>query len=104
AGPGPRANTTATAFATIANAGSTTGIGCAIAPATSVPADFFYQTTDPVTNQLVGTPNTPADVPFGGLQSFVVSFTPTAAFPATNVELNFSCANARPAGPIQGGN
>jgi hypothetical protein len=100
----PQANSTATAFATVANAGSTSALGCSIAPATIVPANFFYQTTDPATNQLAGTPNTPADIPSQRAQTFVFSFTPTSAFPATNVQLNFSCANAASAAPIEGVN
>jgi streptogramin lyase len=68
---------TATAFATIINSGSSTASGCAVAPVTSVPASFVYQTTNPATNALTGSPNTPASIAAGGSQSFVIAFTPT---------------------------
>src|SRR5262249_11254347 len=47
---------------------------------------------------------TPADIPFEKSQTFVISLTPTGAFPPTNVQLNFSCVNAPPAGTILGVN
>ena len=37
---------------------------------------------------------TPADIPAGGLQSFVMAFTPTSPFPVTKVEFSFACSNA----------
>jgi hypothetical protein len=85
---------TATAFATMLNTGSVDGSTCSIAPTTSVPASFVYQTTDPSTNALTGTPNTPATVPAGGGQTFVVAFTPTAAFNPTDISFAYTCANA----------
>jgi hypothetical protein len=53
---------TATAFATIINSGSSALSGCAIVPVTTVPASFVYQTTNPATNALTGSPNTPASI------------------------------------------
>jgi hypothetical protein len=47
--------TPATAFATIINASASDATGCAIALVTTVPAGFQYQTTNPATNQLIGT-------------------------------------------------
>jgi virginiamycin B lyase len=88
---------TATAFATILNAGPGNASTCTIAPATTIPASFLYQTTDPTTNALTGTANTPANIAAGAGQSFVIAFTPTAAFAPTNVLLTFGCANASPA-------
>ena len=88
---------TASAFGAIINPGAGTAIGCSIAAATTVSADFSYQTTDPVTNALIGSPDTPADILANGLQSFVFSFTPTAAFAPTEVELDFDCLNTLPA-------
>jgi virginiamycin B lyase len=92
----------ATAFATILNAGTATASTCTIAPATVVPASFAFQTTDPTTNALTGTANTPADIPAGGGQSFVIAFTPNAAFAPTNVAFTFGCANASPAALVSG--
>ena len=94
--------TPATAFATIINAGSSTATACAIAPVTFVPATFAYVTTDPTTNMINGTLNTPVDIAAGASQSFVFSETPTASFPPTEVELGYACANAN-AAPIQFG-
>jgi hypothetical protein len=87
----------ASAFGTIINSGTADAIDCSIAPATAVAADFTYQTTDPATNALTGTPNTPADVAVGESQSYVFAFTPTADISPTDVELAFDCANSEPA-------
>jgi virginiamycin B lyase len=85
---------TPTAFATIINAGPDNGSTCTIAPATGIPASFVFQTTDPTTNAVTGTANTPVNIAAGQPQSFVIAFTPTAAFPPTNVAFAFTCANA----------
>ena len=55
-------NTPAAAFATVINTGQAMATGCSIAPLTSLPASFIYQTTDPATNQVTGLPNTPANI------------------------------------------
>jgi virginiamycin B lyase len=94
--------TPATAFATILNAGPGNATTCAIAPSTTVTASFVFQTTDPKTNALTGTANTPVDIPAGAGQSFVISFTPNAGFLPTNVAFTFGCANANPAASISG--
>src|SRR6266702_658723 len=95
---------TATAFAAIINAGTAVATSCSISPGTSIPATFVYQTTHPATNQVTGQPNTPVNIPAGGLQTFVIAFTPTAAFAATDVALNFACANTDPAPSLSGSN
>ena len=96
--------TAATAFATVINAGPTDAIGCRISPRTAVPATFSYQTTDPATNDLIGTIDTPVDIAVGAAQTFLFSFTPTAAFPSTDVELDFQCVNAGAAPTTSGVN
>jgi hypothetical protein len=96
---------TATAFATIINAGSVPAVNCGISLATSLPAtSFLYQTTNPATNALTGTPNTPATIPPGAAQSYLVALTPGTAFGSTDVAFNFQCGNAGPAGTISGVN
>jgi hypothetical protein len=90
---------TGTVFATILNTGSVDGSFCAIAPATGVAATFHYQTTNPTTNVMTGTPDTPVTVPAGGGQTFVLGLTPTAAFPPTEVSFTF-CANSPNPAPI----
>ncbi len=94
----------ATAFATVINAGPTTGLSCGIAPLTSLPATFTFQTTDPATNQVTGAPNTVVDIAPGTSQPFVIAFTPTGTAPPTDVQLSFACANSVPALIISGVN
>lgn len=94
----------ATAFATIINSGTSTATGCAIVLATMVRANFAYQTTDPKTNAVTGSPNTPVDIAPGAAQSFVFAVTPTAAFSPTNVVLGFTSTNTEPAPTLQGVN
>ena len=92
----------ATAFATIINVGQAIAAACSIAPLTSVPASFVYQTTDPATNQVTGFPNAAANIAAGAAQSFVFAVTPTALFAPTDVQFSFDCANSDPA-PINSG-
>ena len=94
--------TTATAFAALINAGSNTAIACALTLVTSLPATFTYQTTDPATNQVTGSPNTPVNVEAGATQSFVFALTPTAPIAPTDFQFSFDCANSGPA-PINTG-
>jgi|GEM_PF-2266135 len=94
----------ATLFATILNAGAENGSNCRIEPDASLNGTFDYQTTNPATNQSVGSPNTPVDIPAGGFQTFVVTLTPSSAHAPTEVALDFLCDNAAPAGSIVGVN
>jgi len=84
---------TATVFATILNPDDVTATNCAIQPASSQDADFFFQTTDPATNALTGTIDTAVDIPAGGSQSFVIGMTPRSEFGPFNVEFAFFCGN-----------
>jgi hypothetical protein len=88
---------TATAFATIINSGPSGVSSCAIVPVTSVPASFVYQATNPATNALTGSPNTPVSIAAGGSQSFVIALTPNAPVVPTEVALGFDCAGANAA-------
>jgi hypothetical protein len=92
----------ATAFATIINAGQALATGCAISPFTSIPATLTFQTTDPATNQVTGSPSTPVDIPAGAAQSFIFALTPNSLIVPTDVQLSFECTNANPA-PIHSG-
>lgn len=94
--------TAATAFATVINTGTAAGTGCSVAPVTSIPAKFGYQTTDAATNGLTGKPNTPVTIPAGGQQSFLISFATQAAFPPTQIAFGFTCGNGN-AAPLQPG-
>ena len=92
----------ATAFATIINAGSNTATSCGISNRSFIPANFNYQTTDPATNAVVGSPNAPVDITAGAFQTYIFSFTPTAPFAPTEVQMSFDCTNTDPA-PINVG-
>jgi FG-GAP-like repeat len=91
----------ASAFGTLINIGPTTLRNCRPAPA-GISAPFTYQTTDPATNGLTGTPNTPVDIPAISAQSFVFAITPTDATPPTDVAMSFRCDDVLPA-PVERG-
>lgn len=95
-------NGTATAFATIINSGATAAPGCSIAPASTLPLTFHYQTTNPQTNQVSGTADTPVNIAAGQSQSFVIGLTPTAAISPTNLAFNFACSNVAAAPVVVG--
>jgi len=95
---------TATAFATILNGGSSPAVAVAPTLATSLPATFSYQTTNPNTNQPTGAPNTPVDIPAGGGQTYVISVTPSGEFGPTDVQFSFAGANTLSVPPLTGVN
>ncbi|MGH7392250.1 MAG: WD40/YVTN/BNR-like repeat-containing protein [Candidatus Rokuibacteriota bacterium] len=95
---------TATAFLVVINAGITAARGVRIGPDTVVPAGLVFQTTDPRTNQVTGTANTPVDVPPGAAQTFVIALTTAAPFDPTELEFSVAAGNAAAAGPITGVN
>jgi hypothetical protein len=95
-------NNPVTAFATVINSGASNAATCSIAPLTALPETFLYQTTNPTTNALTGTANTPVNIAAGGSQSFVIALTPTAAFAPVQLGLSFACSNLSPA-PIETG-
>lgn len=92
----------ATAFATLINGGTAAATGCSLAPATVLPAGFFYQTTVPGTNALTGSPNTPVDIAAGGYQTFLFSFTPSDVIQPIDAQLDFSCDGVAPAAVFPG--
>ncbi|MEI9985134.1 MAG: hypothetical protein WDN69_19240 [Aliidongia sp.] len=87
------------------NSGTADLENCGIALAASAPSGLTlgYQTTDPATNSLTGTPNTPVTIAGNdGSQTFLVSFTGTEAFSAPSMPLDFACDGAAPASIIAG--
>jgi microsomal dipeptidase-like Zn-dependent dipeptidase len=94
----------ATAFATVINAGTFPAAEVGISLQTAVPATFSYQTTDPHTNAVTGTLNTPVNIAAGGSQTFVIALTPTAVFTPTNVMFTFAGSNSQAVPPITGVN
>jgi hypothetical protein len=86
----------ATAFATIINSGAATACRVGIAPGLAVPAGFFFQRTDPATNQPVGPVNAPVSIAPGAAQTFVIGFSPTDAFGPVDMPFVFAGANTLP--------
>ena len=93
---------TATAFATLINAGTVAAEGCAIRLPDTLSASFFYQASDATSNQTIGQPNVTVDIPAGSSQSFVFGITPTEELAAVEVPLEFQCVNAIDASSIVG--
>ena len=93
---------TATAFATLINAGTIAAEGCAIRLPDTLSASFFYQASDATSNQTIGQPNVTVDIPAGSSQSFVFGITPTEELAAVEVPLEFQCVNAIDASSIVG--
>jgi hypothetical protein len=92
----------ATVFGTIINTGTDVATGCTISTATAAPVSSLFQTTDPSTNALTGSPNTPADIQPGASQTFLIALTPNAPFGATDVPLDFGCTNRPSVFPVTG--
>jgi hypothetical protein len=92
----------ATAFATIINTGSVTATSCGISLVTAIATTFSFQTTNPLTNQITGSPNTPVNIPPGTAQSFVLTLRPNSEIAPTDVQFSFDCSNTNPA-PINTG-
>ncbi len=109
-----KSTATATAFAAVINpAGSGTATGCKLGLPGAAPGVFSYQTTTPA-NALTGTADTPVDIPAGGIQNFIFSITPGAAysgfsstlpfdtFTGNDLAIEFSCTNRQSAESIAG--
>lgn len=95
---------TATVFATIINTGTDAATGCSILPVSALPVTPLYQTTNPATNALTGTPNTPANIAAGDFQTFLIALTANAAFSPSDVAFSFGCTNRASATVIPGVN
>ncbi len=88
---------TATAFASIVNVSGASLQGCRPQLAVPAPVSFGYQTTDPLTNSLTGSPDLPVNLDHGATQSFVLRFTPQAAFSPRVLGFDFTCDSGVPA-------
>lgn len=95
---------TVTVFSTVINGGTDIATGCGIENQSGLPIVLGYQTTDPNTNSLTGTANTPVDLLAGQAQSFVISITPMAPIDSAVVPFAFSCTSGASAGTITGVN
>jgi CSLREA domain-containing protein len=92
----------ATAFAMITNTGRSVATDVRVSLNTTIPANFHFQATDPTTNAVIGTVNTPVDIPPGKSQSFLIALTPTGPIAPTEVEFTFAGTNAAPVTKLQG--
>jgi len=97
-------NSAATLFVTLINGGAETATGCRVEPDLNVSFALSYQTTDPATNEVTGSPGLPVELAPGESQSFLVSLTTTQETPPTEVALGFLCDNAPRVAPISGVN
>ncbi|WP_420431018.1 S8 family peptidase [Hyphobacterium sp.] len=110
-----RIGTPTTAFATLVNPArfGREAENCRILPPLGFAGEFTYQRTDPATNQTVGEPNTPINIPGGGSQTFVIGLIPATSvstqlaaidpavvYGTTPLEFGFACDNTGTA-PVQ---
>ena len=108
--PGGRsveAGTTATIFATMLNSGPFALYGCTVALPASAPSglSLSYQTTNPATNALTGSANTPVGIAGGdGFQTFLLAFDSDGPVTVSALPLVFDCASTAPAAALTGVN
>ena len=88
-----RVGTFATVFATVINMGSVTATNCGIDLSRAIPATFSFRTTNLLTNQVTGTPNTPVDIPPRTAQGFILALTPISPIASTDVQFAIDCLN-----------
>ncbi len=91
-----------TAFVSVVNAGATPAYKVRPELSSNVPALFSYHATDPLTNALRGLPNTPMDIGPSRTQTYVITVTPSAPLPPTDLILSFRGTNTLPVAPIIG--
>lgn len=86
----------ATAFVTIANPASTgsTATACGLrVHGGNTGGSFSYRTTDPATNAVTGTPDTPVDIPAGVSQSYVIAMSRTSLTNQADIRIDAQCTN-----------
>ncbi|MCF8880536.1 PQQ-dependent sugar dehydrogenase [Hyphobacterium sp. SN044] len=94
---------TLTAFAVMANSGDTAGTSCA--PAVSgFPGTFGFRAVDSSNQTFTAAQDVPVDIPAGGTQNFILSFTASEPLDEAEIDLDFVCSNALPAARIDGVN
>jgi YVTN family beta-propeller protein len=89
----------ATVFATVLNTSTAPLDNCTIGLPAAAPAglSLAYQTTNPATNAPTGKPDTPVTIAANGAQSFLLTFTSTAAFDQPGLPLVYGCDGTSPA-------
>ena len=90
----PMVGSPVTVFNTVVNAGSETAYGVTLAMNPAPAGTFTYTQTNCATNAVIGAANAPVDIPAGEVTCYVLSFTPSAPFSATQVHIQAQAANA----------
>lgn len=97
-----RSGATATAFMTVLNPAGSGSTARDCRPILHGSSDtsvfgvaFGYQTTDPDSNAAIGLPDTPADIPAGGAQTYVFSLRSFVELPPTDFAISAECSNRR---------
>lgn len=83
-----------TIFNTVINAGSEVAAGVTLSLGTALPGTFSYTPTSCSNNSIIGAVNSPVDIQPGGVACYVLTFTPSAAFTATNVHIKAQALNS----------
>ena len=93
-----------TIFATIVNTLAADAANCSIALPGTAPSGLAlsYQTTDPNTNALTGTPNTPVPIPAYQGQSFLLTFQGSTSLDLQALAPVYSCDSLAPAATVPG--
>jgi hypothetical protein len=97
-----RVGGTASAFATMINAGRSAAYECTLSLGSDIPATLTSWPTDPTTNTVVGEANASVGIPAGGFATWAFRIVPTGAIAPTEVELVYECLNADPAIKLPG--
>ena len=98
-----RVGDSATVFATLINNSPETATGCTVEPGVDLPMDFAYQATNPATNAPVpGTENVPMTLGAFGVQSLLLTFSPSQPIGSVNIPMLFNCEGTSPAQIIPG--
>ena len=84
----------ATAFVAIANAPGNAAVRCSVSPASNIASANSAFKPQIILHAVTGTANTPVDIAPGGFQTFVISFTPIAAFSSTDALFTFVFLNS----------
>lgn len=84
-----------TYFASIINAGDSTGTGCLIRPhaPSTLLASFSYQAYQSDGTTPAAAADTPIDIASGATQLFVITFTPSAGIGGEQIALDYVCMN-----------
>lgn len=83
-----------TIFHSVVNIGVATATSVTLSMSPAPTGTFTYTQTNCATNAVIGSPNAALDIPAGGTACYVLSFTPSVAFSATQVHIKATATNA----------